>query len=100
AGDAHDDTSGDAQSDDGVAPVDAHDDADTREADVSTSLALLSIDFTTSPLGALATLPSGLELTRASMATVQTSQNTVITSGIAVGEGGRDHLAAAPNHRR
>lgn len=41
-------------------------------------------DFTALSLGALSALPSGLSLSRASSATVQTSASTVVTAGIGV----------------
>lgn len=43
---------------------------------------LLSVDFTTLAAGALVSLPSGLLLTRASAATVQTGTSTVVIAGI------------------
>lgn len=43
---------------------------------------VLSIDFTVLPTGVLASLPGGLNFSRASSASVQDSPNTVVTAGI------------------
>jgi hypothetical protein len=52
--------------------------------DEQRSARLANFDFTVMSAGAAATLPGGLLLTRASVATVQTGTSTVVTSGIAV----------------